>query len=240
MLGPAIQMRWLKRDRICALLFNHLKLEPSGSTAICTAGIFGTMPFPSRTPLDGPHAAAVSDAQLLVRELREDEISLRIDYFHSASDEHLERLGVARELLPDPAVWRSHYERDHRRPIERRREYALAWEFDGQVVGFTTADRISFGEEAFMHLHLIDATRRDAGLGARFVAMSIPRYFEALALERLLCEPNALNVAPNRTLQRAGFRYEMSHHTVPGPLDPPQVVNRWRFERGWLADSAGT
>src|SRR5688572_22644972 len=41
---------------------------------------------------------------------------------------HLERLGVARELLPDPAVWRSHYERDHRRPIERRREYALAWE----------------------------------------------------------------------------------------------------------------
>ena len=182
----------------------------------------------------------MSDVRLSVRELREDEISLRIDYFHSASDEHLERLGVARELLPDPVVWRTYYEEDYRRPIERRRDYSLAWELDGEVVGFTTADRITYGAEAFMHLHLFDESRRDAGLGALFVTLSVPRYFEALALERLLCEPNALNVAPNRTLQRAGFRYEMSHHTIPGPLNPPQVVTRWRFERGWLADSAGT
>jgi RimJ/RimL family protein N-acetyltransferase len=193
-----------------------------------------------RQTLDGERVAGMSEARLFVRELREDEIGLRIDYFHSASDEHLERLGVARELLPDPVVWRSYYEQDYRRPIELRREYALAWELDGAVVGFTTADRITYGSEAFMHLHLIDESHRHAGLGARFVARSVPRYFEALALQRLLCEPNALNVAPNRTLQRAGFRYEMSHHTVPGPLNPPQLVTRWRFERGWLADSAGT
>lgn len=182
----------------------------------------------------------MTDARLSVRELQEDEVGLRIDYFHSASDEHLERLGVARELLPDPAVWRSYYEEDYRRPLERRREYALAWELDGAVVGFTTTDKITYGAEAFMHLHLIVETLRHAGLGARFVALSVPRYFEALSLERLLCEPNALNVAPNRALQRAGFRYEMSHHTVPGPLNPPQVVTRWRFDRDWLADSGAT
>ena len=214
----------------------YRRQETVGSRPVCSGG------YLSRSGLspDRARVAAVSEVRLLVRELRADEINLRIDYFHSASDEHLGRLGVARELLPDPVAWRSYYEGDYRRPIERRREYALAWELNGKVIGFTTADRIRYGEEAFMHLHLIDATRRDAGLGARFVALSVPRYFEALALERLLCEPNALNVAPNRTLQRAGFRYEMSHHTVPGPLNPPQVVTRWRFERGWLPDSAGT
>lgn len=173
---------------------------------------------------------------LVVRRFGVDEIALRIDYFHSASDEHLERLGVARDLLPDPARWRSFYEQDHREPPERRREHALAWELDGNVVGFTTADRITYGREAFMHLHLFEEASRGSGLGARFVALSVPLYFEALALDRLYCEPNALNVAPNRTLQKAGFRYELSHHTIPGPLNPPQVVTRWRFERSWLDD----
>jgi hypothetical protein len=38
-------------------------------------------------------------------------------------------------------------------------------------------------------------------------------------------------VAPNRTLQRAGFRYEKTRMTVPGWLNYHQAVTRWVLER---------
>jgi len=101
------------------------------------------------------------------------------------------------------------------------------WELEGRPVGFSSTDRIVFGEEAFLHLHVLDAALRRGGLGQRFVAMSVAKYFQVLELQRLFCEPNALNVAPNRTLQAAGFRYSFSHDTIPGPYNFPQIVTRW-------------
>jgi hypothetical protein len=59
------------------------------------------------------------------------------------------------------------------------------------------------------------------------VRQSADIYFEALRIEELYCEPYAFNIAPNRTLQKAGFSYVMTHETVPGPLNFHQPVNRW-------------
>ena len=56
-------------------------------------------------------------------------------------------------------------------------------------------------------------------------------YFEVLELERLFCEPNALNIGPKRTLQRAGFSYLFTHETTPGPINFPQVATRWVLDR---------
>jgi hypothetical protein len=47
----------------------------------------------------------------------------------------------------------------------------------------------------------------------------------------LFCEPNAFNVAPNRTLQKAGFKYLKTHMTVPSALNFHQAVTRWVIER---------
>jgi RimJ/RimL family protein N-acetyltransferase len=74
-------------------------------------------------------------------------------------------------------------------------------------------------------------TMREKGLGVEFVKESARAYFRALELERLFSEPNALNVAPNRTLQRAGFRYLFTHETTPGPINLPQLATRWVLER---------
>jgi hypothetical protein len=48
---------------------------------------------------------------------------------------------------------------------------------------------------------------------------------------KIFCEPNAFNVAPNRTLQKAGFKYLKTHKIVPGPLNFHQAVTRWMIER---------
>lgn len=169
-------------------------------------------------------------ARLTVREMQLAEVGIRIDYFHDASDEHLQMLGVDRELLPAREAWRAFYEEDFARPARDRTSFLLVWERDGSVVGFSSADRIVFGKEAFMHLHILSPTTRGKGLGVEFVKESARIYFQTLELERLFSEPNALNVAPNRALQRAGFRFLFTHETTPGPINFPQLTTRWMLD----------
>jgi RimJ/RimL family protein N-acetyltransferase len=176
---------------------------------------------------------------LSVRELRPDEMGIRVGYFHGAGDEHLRRMGVDRALLPPPDEWLAAYAADAARPRHERITSSLAWERDGEVVGFGSIDRITYGEEAFFHLHLLDEGRRRHGLGVPFVRLSAARFAELFALRRLLSEPNAFNVAPNRTLQRAGFRYVCTHETVPGPLNPRQPVTRWVLDLAGGLDPDG-
>jgi RimJ/RimL family protein N-acetyltransferase len=170
-----------------------------------------------------------------VRELGPDEMGIRIRYFHGASDEHLQRMGVDRVLLPAPDEWAAAYVADAALPREERTTASLGWELDGEIVGFASLDRITYGDEAFFHLHLLDADRRHRGLGTPFVRLSAVRFVDLFALRRLLSEPNAFNVAPNRTLQRAGFRYVRTHETAPGPFNPLQPVTRWVLDAADLA-----
>jgi len=165
--------------------------------------------------------------KLTVREMLLTDVDIRLNYFHDASDDHLRTLGVDRALLPTREAWRAFYEEDYARPIRERVNYSLVWDLDGRPVGFGSTDHIVFGEEAFMHLHILRSAERRAGLGTEFVKKSAQIYFEVLELRRLFCEPNAFNVAPNRTLQRAGFRFLFTHETTPGPVNFPQTATRW-------------
>lgn len=169
---------------------------------------------------------------LTVREMQLSEVEIRINYFHDASDEHLHALRVDRALLPTREAWHAFYEEDYARPIRDRINFSLVWEVDGQTVGFSSVANIVFGKEAFMHLHILNPTQRQNGLGTKFVKKSAKIYFEVLELERLFCEPNAFNIAPNRTLQRAGFRYLFTHETTPSPINFPQIVTRWVLGNG--------
>ena len=180
------------------------------------------------------------DGGLAVRPMSLDEVSIRIDYFHDSSDPHLLKLGVNRALLPSRADWLAFYERDYARPIAERENYSLVWLLDDDVVGFSSTDQIEFGEQAFMHLHILDGAHRHAGLGAQLVRLSAPHYAEVLHLRRLYCQPNAFNTAPNRTLQRAGFRYLMTLETTPSPINFPQAVTRWVWEPAGPGDPSAS
>lgn len=166
-----------------------------------------------------------------VRLMTIDEVNLIIDYFHSASAEHLELLGVDPTRLPDRKTWLKIFEHDYSQPIEQRRSVAVIWELDGQAIGFSSVDKIRYGKEAYMHLHVVEPGLRQKGFGSECVSRSVRIYFEALKLECLYCEPNAFNVGPNRALQKAGFRYIKTHKTVPGPLNFHQAVTRWALDR---------
>jgi len=168
---------------------------------------------------------------LVVREMGVGEAELVIDYFHGSTPEHLELLGIDPARLPSPEYWRQRYANDFAKPIADRSSLLVIWELDSVPIGFSTADKIVFGKHAHMHLHVVDPQRRGSGIGTACVRETAKLYFEKLALERLFCEPNAFNVAPNRTLQSAGFRYVKTHMTVPGPINHHQAVTRWVLEQ---------
>ncbi len=156
-----------------------------------------------------------------------DDVERRVSYFHDSSDEFLHQLGVDRSLLPERDAWSATYRADFERPIAEREGYGVMWLVDDEVVGWCNADRIEFGHQAFIHLHIVDPDDRACGLGARLLALAAREFFAVLQLERLYCEPNAFNTAPNRTLQRAGFTYEFTHIATPGPFNFEQTTTRW-------------
>ncbi len=168
---------------------------------------------------------------LSAREMRIEEIDMVVEYFHDSSSEHLEMLGVDPTRLPRPEVWRERIRHELSRPLESRTAFLVAWLMDERPVGFSSCDKIAWGERANMHLHVVDAEKRNRGLGAEFVKRTAAIYFDRLRLKSLYCEPNAFNVAPNRTLQKAGFTYVKTYMTVPGPLNFHQAVTRWVMQR---------
>jgi RimJ/RimL family protein N-acetyltransferase len=168
---------------------------------------------------------------LTVREMTAAETDLIVEYFLGSTPEHLEMLGVDPTRFPPAASWRERLRREIALPIEQRSLVLVLWLSDDQPIGFSTSDKIVYGEQANMHLHVIDPGRRHQGAGAECVRRSVDLYFEKLQLKRLFCEPHAFNVAPNRTLQKAGFKYLKTHMTVPGPLNFHQAVTRWVIER---------
>jgi RimJ/RimL family protein N-acetyltransferase len=168
---------------------------------------------------------------VIVREMADSEFDIVIDYFHKSTPEFLEILGVDPTRLPPPDSWRERFQRELSRPIQQRSALIVIWLSDDKPLGFSSSDKITFGEQANMHLHVVDPARRNQGFGVECLRRSADFYFERLNLKRLFCEPYALNVAPNRTLQRAGFKYLKTYMTVPGPLNFHQAVTRWVMER---------
>jgi RimJ/RimL family protein N-acetyltransferase len=168
---------------------------------------------------------------LTVREMTVEEVDLIVGYFHNSTPEHLETLGVDPTRLPAPEAWRDRYRREYTLPINQRATLLVIWLSSDQPIGFSTSDKIVYGDRAHMHLHIVNPDNRRSGVGVACVRKSADIYFERLKLKSLFCEPNAFNVAPNRTLQKAGFKYVKTHMTVPGPLNYHQAVTRWVIER---------
>ena len=167
---------------------------------------------------------------IAVRDMTLPEVNLVIDYYHEATPEHLEMLGVDPTRLPRAAAWLDTFEREFALPVERRSRFFVIWLRDGRPAGFSSCDKIVFGERANMHLHVTTPELRQQGFGTECVRRSVALYFERLKLKRLFCEPNAFNVGPNRTVQKAGFMYVKTYRTVPGPLNFHQAVTRWVYE----------
>src|SRR3954469_13121803 len=106
---------------------------------------------------------------LTVREMAAAETDLIVDYFLNATPEHLEMLGVDPTRFPTAASWRERFHREYALPIEQRNVLLVIWLSDRRPVGFSTSDKIRFGDQANMHLHVTAPEHRQQGVGTECV-----------------------------------------------------------------------
>jgi RimJ/RimL family protein N-acetyltransferase len=167
--------------------------------------------------------------KLSVREIQEEDIEFLINYWLNADQTFLENMGVDVSKMPTKEGWEQMLSQQLRRSYKEKKSYCIIWQVNGKAVGHSNVNKIIFGQEAFMHLHLWEKDLRKSGLGTSLVKMTLPYFFNHLNLKILYCEPHALNAAPNNTLKKVGFEFVKEHINIPGFLNFEQKTNLWKL-----------
>ena len=170
---------------------------------------------------------AVADDSLSVRESDINDYEKVIDYFLKSDKAFLTNMGVDISKLPSRAEWLRILTADLSLDPESRQFFYVIWLLGNTAIGHSNINKIIYGEEAYMHLHLWEAHIRRKGIGYRLLKDTLPLYFNTYRLKNLYCEPSASNPAPNNTLKKLGFEFIKSYDTIPGWINYYQTVNRW-------------
>lgn len=168
---------------------------------------------------------------IAVRELKSKEAELVVRYFLDATPDFLKGMGVDRAKLPSLDEWVAMIQSDLEKPMEEKKFFYVLWMFEGKPIGHSNINKIIYGQEAYMHLHLWGADKRHRGIGTSLLRLSLPYYFRNFKLNELFCEPHAHNPAPNKTLEGLGFELLKEYETTPGWLNFHQPVKRWRMTK---------
>jgi RimJ/RimL family protein N-acetyltransferase len=164
---------------------------------------------------------------LTVREMQQSDIALITQYWLTTDTAYLEGMGVEVSRMPAEADWHKMLTQQLSQAYTEKQSYCMIWELNGRPIGHSNVNKIVFGQEAYMHLHIWYAPERQMGLGQQFIRLTLPYFFKHLQLETLYCEPYALNPAPNKTLEKVGFSLLKSYTTTPGWLNFEQQVHLW-------------
>ncbi len=167
---------------------------------------------------------------LSVRELKEIDIPSIINYWLSSDTEFLSGMGADINKIPAKKNWEKMLAEQLSQSYKGKKSYCIIWLVNDEPVGHSKVNKIIFGEEAYMHLHLWKSDKRQQGIGAALVKLTLPWFFNNLQLKKIYCEPYALNPAPNKTLEKVGFTFIKEYITIPGSLNFEQPVKLWELK----------
>lgn len=170
-------------------------------------------------------------SSLNVRDLQKQDIPAIASYWSDSDPEFLKSMGVDLAKLHTKEKFTYMLEEQLKSPLKEKNSYALIWEVDGNDIGHCNVDKINFGKEAFLHLHIWKNDFRRKGVGSELLRRSLPYFFENLHLKNIYSEPYALNPAPHNALERVGFEFEKEYTSTPGYINFEQAVKRWRLSR---------
>jgi [ribosomal protein S5]-alanine N-acetyltransferase len=164
-----------------------------------------------------------------VTDLSTEYIKYIVDYWNSSDPAYLVSMGVDLKKLPAAADLEKMLSNQVSLSHPYKSSYCIIWLLENTPVGHSNINPISFGNEAYMHLHLWKVTSRNRGLGSIFIKKTLPFFFSSYQLKKIVSEPYALNPAPNRTLAKSGFTFTGTYTTIPGSINFEQPVNRWEL-----------
>jgi len=171
----------------------------------------------------------MTSASLTVREIQHSDIEPLSDYWFKSGPEFLIDMGVDLSKMPTREEWKEMLNEQLGQSYEEKKSYCIIWLLNDEPVGHSNVNRIIFGEEAYMHLHIWEPGNRTKGLGLQFVKMTLPFFFQNMKLKKICCEPYASNPAPNKTMEKLGFEFIKEYITVPGFINFEQPVKHWEL-----------
>ena len=169
--------------------------------------------------------------KISVREISQEDLDPIISYWLDSDHSHLIGMGVDLNKMPDRTQWRHMLSEQLSASYENKNSYCIIWLIDNVAMGHCNVNKIIFGKEAYMHLHIWNASSRNIGLGMEFIKMTLPYFFENLKLKKIFCEPYALNPSPNNLLRKFGFQFVRKQTTIPGYINFEQEVNLWEMTK---------
>lgn len=159
----------------------------------------------------------------------DDELAKVVDYFLSLSPEDDVRMGTDRKNLPKRDDWIQLLINDAKKDLHNRQFFYIGFFLNGKLIGHSNINKIQFGKEAYFHLHIWFPEYRKQRLGDFYVKEAIKYYFEHFKFKKIICEPNAINPAPQGTLLRCGFSFCRTYRTKPSMLSLEHDVNRYEI-----------
>jgi RimJ/RimL family protein N-acetyltransferase len=166
---------------------------------------------------------------LSVREIQHTDIEPLTDYWFKSDPQFLVNMGVDLSKMPTREQWQEMLDHQISQPYREKLSYCIIWLLNNEAIGHSNINRIIFGEEAYMHLHIWKNDNRIKGLGLQLVKMTLPYFFKNMELKKICCEPYALNPAPNRIIEKIGFDFIKEYVTVPGWINFEQPVKHWEL-----------
>src|SRR5262245_17907947 len=166
---------------------------------------------------------------LSVREIRQSDIEPLSDYWFKSDPGFLIGMGVDLSKMPTREQWEHMLQEQLSQSYPEKKSYCIIWLLNNEPVGHSNVNRIIFGDEAYMHLHIWKPGNRTKGMGLQFVKMTLPYFFKNIQLKKICCEPYTLNPAPNKTMEKLGFELTKEYITIPGWINFEQPVKHWEL-----------
>ena len=164
---------------------------------------------------------------LSVKEIEHKDINFIADYWFNSDKEYLLNMGVDVEKLPAREDFVAMLKTQITLPYNEKKVYGVVWYVDDKPIGHSNLNPLVYNDNGYMHLHIWYQEYRNKGYGIDFIKMSTAAYFNNLKLKKLYCQPNAFNPSPNKTLEKAGFKFVKEYITTPGSITFEQAVKLW-------------
>jgi RimJ/RimL family protein N-acetyltransferase len=175
----------------------------------------------------------LGDAEVVLRDLDEDDIETFVAYWHESPAEHLDFLGVDREKLGTPDDTRERFRRSIRSGDPNQERVVLVVTLDGRPVAYTNLHFVG-PEENYIHGHVVDPEMRDRGIASLMSLRVIEVVFRQFPIDRLTLQTRAANGHINHVLEKLGLELAPRNLTDPDGLPAPGEFRVCEIDRAFV------
>lgn len=164
-----------------------------------------------------------------LRDLTPTDVPAIIDYWLLSPNEHLDFMGVDRQLLGSKEDIQARFLSAIRTSDPSQSHIALGITLDERLVGYSLLNRYS-EDVNYSHWHIIDSELRGVGVSTALYPYRVKAYFDLAPMRQLIHQTRTRNVGVNRMLDKFIPISETTYIHKPDGIAAPGVFHL-RFVR---------